>query len=316
MPKPPLHSIRVAAQRSGLGIERIRAWERRYQVVEPIRSGNRHRLYRDTDIERLRLLARTVQAGRRIGDIAQLSNARLTIMVDEDERTAGLGSALDSSRPRTDRVMEYFDPCVRAIETLDPKSLAQTLNEAEDNLIEPFMLEDLITPLIQHMQDECRQGTLRMSQKRMAEGIIRSHLMGYTVRPGTEPTFRIVVAGGPADTDDFPSLKLAVAARAYGWQPICLGLDLAADEITYAVKHGKALCTAIAAHPVGDPLLPNELRKLRLALPENHPIFLYGSELGLFDTVIADAQVIPVRTFGELRLALERMRQTPLPEAQ
>ena len=257
------------------------------------------------------MLARAIEAGRRISDLAQLSDTALAAIVKKDEAAASRSATLDSSRPRTDTVMEYFEPCVEAIEALDPERLARLLDEAEENLAEPFMLEDLVTPLLQHVQNECRHGTLRIGQKHVADSVIRGHLMGYIVRPGTGTGLRIVVAGGAANADDFPLLKLAVATRAYGWQPLCLGFGLSADEIAHAAEHGKALCTSIAAHPVEDVLLPNELRKLRQALPESHPIFLHGANLAPFKTVIAEAQVIPVQTFGELRLALNRVHQLP-----
>ncbi len=308
MPDSPLHPIQVAARRSGLSAERIRAWERRYRAVTPARAGNQRRLYRDEEIERLRLLARAIQAGRRIGDIARLPSTEIQAMVEGDERDIGPPPVLISSRPRTDAVMEYFDRCLEAVDAMDPERLAKALNDAEENLAELFAQEDLIAPLIQHMREECRGGTLRAAQKRMAENVIRGHLLSYATRLGASSTFRVVVAGRQPGMDDLPLLRLAVAVRAYGWQPIFLGAGLPSDEIAYAAKRGQALCTAIAAHPVDDALLPNELRKLRGALPESHPLFLHGPNLSLFKAVLDETQIIPIRTFGELRLALNRMR--------
>ena len=307
MAESPLHPIQVAARRSGLSVELIRAWERRYDAVEPARTRNQRRLYRDEDIERLRLLARAAGAGRRIGDIARSTTAELQAMVEGDEQAAVLVPSLGSARPRTDAVMEYFDRCIEAINRMDPEQLAETLSDAEKNLVELFMQEDLIAPLIQHMQDECRNGTLRRAQKHMAEGLIRSHFLNYALRPGTGPVSRVVVAGGLSAADELPLLRLAVATRAYGWRPVLLGSGLPADEIAYAAERSGALCTAIAACPPDDPLLPNELRKLRRAAPEGHPILLHGSSPNLFEAVIDDAQIIPTQTFGELRLALGRM---------
>ena len=49
----PRHPIRVVAQRTGLTPATLRAWERRYRVVEPSRSEGGQRLYSDADVERL-----------------------------------------------------------------------------------------------------------------------------------------------------------------------------------------------------------------------------------------------------------------------
>ena len=50
----PRYAIRIAAQRSGITPDTLRAWERRYGAVTPARSGTARRLYSDADIERLR----------------------------------------------------------------------------------------------------------------------------------------------------------------------------------------------------------------------------------------------------------------------
>ena len=316
MPESPPHPIQVAARRSGLSVELIRAWERRYRAVVPQRTRNHRRLYRDDDIERLRLLACATKTGRRISDIASLSDSELETMMKEDEQAILSAPVLSSSRPRTDTVMEYFEQCIKAIDTLDPIRLAQILNDAEKNLVELFMQEDLIAPLIQYMQDECRQGSLRMAQKHMAEGVIRGHFLNYVMRPGTSPDLSVVVAGGLTCADELPLLRLAVATRAYGWQPVFLGSGLSADEIAYATEHSQALCTVISAHPAEDALLPNELRKLRRATPEDHPILLHGPNLSWFKAVIDEVQIIPAQTFGELRLALDRIQLNARPPAR
>ena len=68
----PRHTIQVASRRSGVTQDTLRAWERRYGAVQPGRSEGRQRLYSDADIDRLRLLAKLVGAGHRIGHVAKL----------------------------------------------------------------------------------------------------------------------------------------------------------------------------------------------------------------------------------------------------
>lgn len=308
-----LHPIQVAARRSGLSVETVRAWERRHRAVTPKRTRNRRRLYRDDDIERLRLLARAVRAGRRIGELARLSTARLAAMVEEDEQAALLVPAADPARPRTESVMGYFDECLEAIDALDPAALAGTLQHAEKALDEPVTLEELIAPLVEHVRDECRLSTMRMAHERLFRNVLRGHMArsACPAEPATGGSPRIVVSGLCVQTDDLPLLRLAVAARAYGWHPVYLGAGLAADEITFAAERAGARCTLLSAESTESELLPNELRKLRRAAPEGHPILLLGSSLGPFKTVIDDIGIVPVQEFAGLRLMLDRMRRSP-----
>ena len=308
-----LHPIQVAARRSGLSVETVRAWERRHRAVTPKRTRNRRRLYRDADIERLRLLARAVRAGRRIGELAKLSTARLAAMVEEDEQAALLVPAADPARPRTESVMGYFDECLEAIDALDPAALAGTLQHAEKALDEPVTLEELIAPLMEHVRDECRLSTMRMAHERLFRNVLRGHMArsACPAEPATGGSPRIVVSGLCVQADDLPLLRLAVAARAYGWHPVYLGAGLAADEITFAVERAGARCTLLSAEPAEDELLPNELRKIRRAAPAGHPLLLLGSSLDPFKAVIDDIGVVPVQEFASLRLTLDRMRRAP-----
>ncbi len=72
-----LHSVRVVARRTGLTPDLLRAWEKRYRVVQPVRSAGGQRNYSDADIERLQLLVKVTAAGRSIGQVAPRGNAEL-----------------------------------------------------------------------------------------------------------------------------------------------------------------------------------------------------------------------------------------------
>jgi len=65
------YPIRVIARLTGIPVDTLRAWERRYRAVEPARD-ERGRLYDDDDLQRLKLLARLVERGHAIGRIANL----------------------------------------------------------------------------------------------------------------------------------------------------------------------------------------------------------------------------------------------------
>jgi len=65
------YPIRVVSKMTGLGIDTLRAWERRYGAVTPTRDG-RGRMYTEADVARLRLLNGAVEQGHRIGRLAGL----------------------------------------------------------------------------------------------------------------------------------------------------------------------------------------------------------------------------------------------------
>ena len=70
----------VVCRRTGLKPDLLRAWEKRFGVVRPVRSSGNLRLYSDADIEKLQLLHRAIRGGRRIGQIVALTPEELALV--------------------------------------------------------------------------------------------------------------------------------------------------------------------------------------------------------------------------------------------
>ena len=70
----------VAARLSGVPVDTLRIWERRYSVIGPQMSAGRQRLYSLADIRRLAMIKQLVDMGHPIGTIASLGTDELLTM--------------------------------------------------------------------------------------------------------------------------------------------------------------------------------------------------------------------------------------------
>lgn len=68
--------IRVVAGRTGVAPMSLRAWERRYQLLQPVRSPLGHRLYSHADVARIRDIARLLAAGVDINEVRSALDAQ------------------------------------------------------------------------------------------------------------------------------------------------------------------------------------------------------------------------------------------------
>lgn len=73
---------------SGLSADVIRAWERRYGALSPLRDSNNHRRYTDGDLRRLLALRDAVASGHAISQVAALDDEALAGL---SRRSAGAG---------------------------------------------------------------------------------------------------------------------------------------------------------------------------------------------------------------------------------
>ncbi|HEX2188656.1 MAG TPA: MerR family transcriptional regulator, partial [Longimicrobiaceae bacterium] len=139
----PRHPIRVAADRTGLSLDLLRVWERRYGVVSPGRTEDGQRLYSDADVERLRLLRRATERGRSIGRVAKLATEELGELVREDEAARVAGA------PAVGRgAGAHLERAVAAVREMDPAGLETGLRRAVVALSAAEFVDGVAAPLL------------------------------------------------------------------------------------------------------------------------------------------------------------------------
>ncbi|MEM7402048.1 MAG: MerR family transcriptional regulator [Pseudomonadota bacterium] len=307
------HPIQVVSRRTGLTADVIRVWERRYGVVSPKRASNSRRLYSDEDVEKLIMLRRATSAGRRIGDVASLSINKLRELVDNDETAAArIPIAKIEQRPSTGSVMEYFDDCLDAVQRFNSQDIYHSLSDASKSLGIIFLLEDLLRPLVSHIQDECRRGALRDAHYAIAIYSIRGFLSNLVMNePIVESEYKLICASPAGPVSDIAALRLAAASKSNGWHAIFLGMYGTVDEVIYAQQKSNAQLIAIGiTRPADDPLLANQLRRLRKQLDQNIEIAVTGSGAAAYFDVLQEIQANFIQTISELYLLLDRVKQT------
>lgn len=96
-----LFKIGAVSRITNIPVDTLRIWERRYSVVEPIRSENADRLYRRDDINRLTLLKMLTERGHAIGGIARLTDQELVERLEIHDQNA----MTNKNEPRSDNAI-------------------------------------------------------------------------------------------------------------------------------------------------------------------------------------------------------------------
>jgi hypothetical protein len=127
--------MRLAAQLTGLTPDTIRAWERRYKAVEPVRTAGNTRKFRHSDIRRLLMLREAVEAGHSIGNIAGLNSTELRRLGGTATLTlaAGgpnVGSPLSAESVQSAPLMGGFDRYFELLDRFDVLASDQWVRQA------------------------------------------------------------------------------------------------------------------------------------------------------------------------------------------
>ena len=73
---PSQYPIRAVSKITGISLDTLRAWERRYHAVTPERD-ERGRIYTEADVQRLLLLQAALGRGYAIGQVANMPDDEL-----------------------------------------------------------------------------------------------------------------------------------------------------------------------------------------------------------------------------------------------
>ena len=313
----PRHPIRLVANRTGLTVDLIRAWEKRYHVVDPARSDTKRRLYSDYDIERLRLIRIAKQNGRRLVDVAPLTLEALRDVVSEDSRydqaqenqaevyRPSWTSPLESSDTQYD-----IDAMLFAVQTMDQYRFDQLLQEGLVKQSLPAYLETVIGPLLREIGESTRLGKLRIAHEHMATAHLRTFIGALRFREtytGNEP--KIVITTPTGQLHELGALMIAALVSVDGWLPVYLGPNTPADEIVAcALQSGARVVSLSLTYPADDPRIPTELTRLRTQLDGKIPVFIGGSAAAYHQPLIDRLGLIAPATLNGLRQSLNALR--------
>lgn len=262
------HPIGVVRARTGLSVEVLRAWERRYGVVQPTRSDNGRRLYSDADIERLGLLHRAARSGRSVAALSSLPSADLQRMVDEDAERATSSPTLPDS---------YRKQAMQAVRELAPARLEAILRRALLSLGALPFLEDVVPPLLVEIGEEWHAGRITVAHEHAASATLLQ-LLGWLTRSLEVPVEapRVLLATPRGERHAFGAMMAAAAAAHDGWHVTWLGPDLPAEQIAAGAGQSSAQMVALSASTTVDGL-EHELAALRALLPRHVSLLVGGA---------------------------------------
>lgn len=298
------HPIRVVASRTGLTPTLLRAWERRYSVVEPGRSEGGQRLYSDDDIERLLLLKRATDAGRAIRLVADLPVADLRTLVEED-RTAR-APAPPAGDARVDRA---FAAAWSAVEAMDADGLETELRRAVVTLGSAAFTDRLVAPLLRAIGEKWRDGSMRPAHEHVATEVVK-RVLHWMVEPARADDHGpgAVVGTLSGELHGLGALLAGATAALDGWRVTVLGQDLPPEEFAHAARTVGARMVGISAvNPLSVDGIPGQLQALLDALPPEVSVVVGGPAATELATAVADGRLRAVDSLAAFRHVLREL---------
>ena len=219
--------------------ELLRAWERRYGLLEPVRSSGGLRLYSLADLERVRVMRQHLAQGLAAAEAA----AAAVRTSGEDTPTASARTpavALDELAA----ALEGFDePRAQAI--LD-RLLAETTLDA--------FLSEIVMPYLHDLGDRWERGEITVAQEHFASNVLRGRLLGLARTWGRGVGPRALLACAPGEQHDLGLIAFGLALRAHGWRIEYLGADTpleTVDDVAESLAVDLVVVSAVTPERIG-----------------------------------------------------------------
>lgn len=283
------------SRRSGVRPELLRAWERRYGLLRPIRSPGGLRLYSLADLERVRVMRQLLAGGLAAGEAA----AAVSRSALGEGGVRPVLSPGSTQRQLADALAAFDEP--RAQVVIDQLLAVATVDT---------VLTEVFLPLLRDLGERWARGEASIAQEHFASTVLRGRMLGLARGWGRGVGPLALLACLPGELHDLGLIAFGLALRSRGWRIAYLGTDTPLQTVQDAAR-SLAPALVVLTSVTDDRIRPveAELRKLasehRLALGGNAAADGGGTELGAL--ILNDA---PVTAAEQVTVLEERARRS------
>src|SRR3954470_9587176 len=226
------------SKRAGVAPALLRAWERRYGLVQPTRSAGGLRLYSPADVERVRLMRQHLAEGLAAAEAASLASRGV---VSEAGEPAALYPAVGRA-DLADALDRFDEPRAQAI--LDRLLAVATVET---------LLRDVVLPYLHELGERWTRGDASVAQEHFASSVLRGRLLGLARGWGEGLGPAAVLACLPGEHHDLGLIAFGLALRARGWRIVYLGTDTpieTVEEVSRQLDPSLVVLTAVSSERV------------------------------------------------------------------
>lgn len=214
----PVLRIGEVARRTGVAVATLRAWERRYDLLEPHRTDGGHRLYCENDVEHVRSMSRLLDEGWSAAAAAREVTRQPASVVE-------LHAVVGDGAPPPDAAHELVARLEAAIDAFDASAADSVIDDVFARLQVPRALDDVLLPVLRRVGDGWQDDPRVIAREHFASNTLRPRLQRL-LRGSLPARARSLLAAAPeGETHDLGLLASAAVAVHAGWQVHYLGAD-------------------------------------------------------------------------------------------
>ncbi len=219
--------IGEVSRRTSVAVPTLRAWERRYELLDPDRTEGGHRLYSERDVERVRAMVHLLDEGWSAAAAAR-QVLREPAAVVPLHSIPGAGESAAAS--------DLIDQLDASINRFDAPATDLLVDDVFARFDVPRALDEILLPVMRRIGEGWEDDPRLIAREHFATNTLRPRLQRL-LRGASSAADRSCLAAAPEDEDhDLGLLAGCAVAAQTGWRIHYLGIRTP----TRAVERGVA----------------------------------------------------------------------------
>ena len=251
-----LFPIREVARLTGVNPVTLRAWERRYGLIEPTRTESGHRLYSMTDIDRVRSIIGWIDRGVAVSKVGKI--------LARSEPLKALAQIIPTERVQADYA-QWQQQVQASVNDFDEVQLEQVYGQIFSSYPLTVVFQDILMPLWTRLLQR-QEAFGQASEWLFLDGFLRSRVLQRLLLVRVMQPRRVIVC---ALTDQCRELDVLVTALFLSSvdsaiQVLAIGQPF--EELTLLCERIKPKALVLVSNHAPPTELPRRLNRLAMSL--------------------------------------------------
>lgn len=213
------YNIKAISTLLGIQPGTLRAWERRYQMIAPVRNESGHRLYTEAHLEILRWLITKINQGFTISQAISLM-----------ENSGTVHSSLE--KENNDIVEGLRNKLLTSLLNFDSVGSHELIDHAFGMFSIEKTIIELLGPVLIRVGDLWEEGSITTAHEHFASSFLRARIEGVSNSFPSSPFLpKAVAVCGPGERHELGLLIFSIYLRRKGFEVVFLGTSVAENDL-------------------------------------------------------------------------------------
>ncbi|MFT9848115.1 MerR family transcriptional regulator [Aneurinibacillus sp. REN35] len=266
------YNIKAVSHLVGITTHTLRAWERRYGMIEPQRTESGHRLYTEEDVATLHWLKEQVEKGLHISKAVEILKARQQGQLHVHPST--LPPSLEQEKEALPLIKKQQERLIKALLSFQEAEAHAIIDQSMALWQPDDVLHHIILPVFIEIGDRWECNTITVAHEHYASHLLNQRIQQLFRYTKVNPAMpRVLTMAGPEEQHTIGITLFSLFLRQHSLDVYSLGANTPLDSVRQIIPElmPQIICISITL----EKNIPNLIRLIE-DIHTTNPSIMFG----------------------------------------